>query len=633
MFSLQSISLYRGPRCLFDSVSLSINPGDKVGLTGANGSGKTSMLMLLMGKLSADTGEVRLPGKPTISWAEQETKASQKSSVDFVLDGDKELRHWQQQLDKAQQADDHKLISKATDKLDHLEAWSADNRAGKLLAGLGFSEQQQQNTVESFSGGWRMRLNLAKALMTPSDILLLDEPTNHLDLDAIIWLERWLKRYTGTLLVISHDRDFLDNVVGRIMHIENAAVSCWKGNYSDFEKLQAEKLILEEKNNVRINQEKKRLQVFIDRFRAQATKAKQVQSRVKAIEKLGSASIMHSQSSYRFHFEKPDNAPRPIMRLEHAAIGYDNVPWLTDINLTIHSGDRLGLLGQNGAGKSTLLKHIAGSLPILQGESWFSPNTVIGFFAQHQLEQLSSTQSPIDILMEKFPALTYQQAQDYLGRFGFHGERVTEPVTNFSGGEKARIVLSLIIKRKPNLLILDEPTNHLDLDMRESLTLALQEYTGALVLIAHDRHLLRATCESFLLVSDKKVSVFNGDIDDYRQWLAAKTNAGKMSSAALSKDSNVSENRKQRRQTEAEQRKKLAPLRNKVKSLEKLMNDQQVQLDVLEEKLSDNTLYDNENRELLKETLQKQGKLKSLQEETELQWLELSDDLESQTAL
>jgi len=627
MFSLQSISLYRGSRCLFDNVTLAINPGDKVGLTGANGTGKTSLLMMLMGKLSAETGDVILPGKPIISWAEQETKASKRSAVDFVLDGDKDLRLWEDKLADAHQTDDHKLISIATDKLDHLQAWSANNRAGKLLAGLGFSETQQQQTVESFSGGWRMRLNLARALMSPSDILLLDEPTNHLDLDAIIWLERWLKRYTGTLMVISHDRDFLDNVVLRIMHIENAGISSWKGNYSAFEKLQAEKLQLEEKNNARITVERKRLQGFIDRFRAQATKAKQVQSRVKAMEKLGNASIMHSRSAYQFHFEKPDNAPRPILRLENAAIGYDQTPWLTKINLTIHSGDRIGLLGQNGAGKSTLLKHLAGKLAILEGESWFSPNTVTGFFAQHQLEQLTSAQSPIDILMEKFPELTYQQAQDYLGRFGFHGERVTEPVANFSGGEKARIVLSLIIKTKPNLLILDEPTNHLDLDMRESLTLALQEYSGALILISHDRHLLRATCENFILVADKKVAPFNGDIDDYRQWLQSKTNAGKMSSASIS---NPIENRKEQRKKDAEQRQKLAPLRNKIKTLEKKMTTQQTELTELEDKLADSSLYESENREQLKTTLLQQAELKSLLEDTEMQWLDISAELEDQ---
>ena len=628
MFSLQSISLFRGPRCLFDNVTLAINPGDKVGLTGANGTGKTSLLMMLMGKLSAETGEVKLPGKPIISWAEQETKASTRSAVDFVLDGDKDLRLWEAKLAEAHQIDNHKLISKATDKLDHLQAWSANNRAGKLLAGLGFTETQQQQTVESFSGGWRMRLNLARALMSPSDILLLDEPTNHLDLDAIIWLERWLKRYTGTLMVISHDRDFLDNVVLRIMHIENAGISLWKGNYSAFEKLQAEKLLLEEKNNVRIGAERKRLQVFIDRFRAQATKAKQVQSRVKAMEKLGNASIMHSRSAYRFHFEKPDNAPRPILRLENAAIGYDGIPWLSGINLTIHSGDRFGLLGQNGAGKSTLLKHLAGKLPILEGESWFSPNTVTGFFAQHQLEQLKSEQSPIDILMDKFPELTYQQAQDYLGRFGFHGERVIEPVTNFSGGEKARIVLSLIIKTKPNLLILDEPTNHLDLDMRESLTLALQEYSGALILISHDRHLLRATCESFILVADKRANPFNGDIDDYRQWLQSKTNSGKMSSAA---QESPLENRKDQRKKEAEQRQKLAPLRNKIKTLEKQMTAQQKELTELEDQLADSNLYDSQNREQLKVILLQQAKLKSRLEDTEMQWLDISAELEDQS--
>ncbi len=629
MFSLQSISLYRGGRCLFDEATVAINPGDKVGLTGANGSGKSSLLLMLMGKLSADSGEINLPGKPQISWAEQETLASENSAIRFVLDGDKELRIWEQKLTEAQASDNHKLISTATDKLDHLQAWSASNRAGKLLAGLGFSESQQQQSVASFSGGWRMRLNLARALMSPSDILLLDEPTNHLDLDAIIWLERWLRSYTGTLMVISHDRDFLDNVVLRILHIEHASLSSWKGNYTDFEKLQAEKLQLDQKNLTRANSERKRLQTFIDRFRAQATKAKQVQSRVKAMEKLGNASILHSRSAYKFHFETPDNAPRPILRLEKAAIGYDGKPWLSNVNLTIHAGDRIGLLGQNGAGKSTLLKHLAGSLPILSGESWFSPNTIIGFFAQHQLEQLNSEQSPIDILLEHFKQLTTQQAQDYLGRYGFFGERVTEPVNNFSGGEKARLVLALIIKTKPNLLILDEPTNHLDLEMRESLTLALQEYSGALVLISHDRHLLRATCENFILVADNQVTPFSGDIEDYRQWLQSKTSLNKEKSSPENLYSNKSENRKEQRKKEAENRQKLAPLRKKIISLEAAIDKHQKLLSELEEKLLDNSIYEDTNRKELKEILVQQGEVKAQLDSDELDWLELCDEMES----
>jgi len=415
----------------------------------------------------------------------------------------------------------------------------------------------------------------------------------------------------------------------RILHIEHAKLSSWKGNYSDFEKLQAEKLQLEQKNLTKANAERKRLQSFIDRFRAKATKAKQVQSRVKAMEKLGNASILHSRSAYRFHFETPDNAPRPILRLEKAAIGYDEKPWLSNVNLTIHAGDRFGLLGQNGAGKSTLLKHMAGKLPILDGESWFSPNTVIGFFAQHQLEQLNSAQSPIDILMDHFKQLTTQQAQDYLGRYGFYGERVTEPVEHFSGGEKARLVLALIIKTKPNLLILDEPTNHLDLEMRESLTLALQEYSGALVLISHDRHLLRATCENFILIADNQVNPFNGDIEDYRQWLQTKTSGKKTTSESNNSDNKRSDNRKEQRKKDAEHRQKLAPLRNKIKALELSMGKQQKLLDEIENKLLDNSIYDEKNRDELKNILVHQGEIKSQLECDESEWLDLSDQLEA----
>jgi len=630
MFSLRSVSLFRGGRCLFEEATVSINIADKVGLTGANGSGKTSLLLLLMGKLSADSGEIKLPGNPSISWAEQESEASQQSAIDYVLDGDTVLRKWQQQLAKAEAADDHKLITTASEKLDTLQAWNANNRAGKLLAGLGFSQPEHLQAVENFSGGWRMRLNLAKALMCPSDLLLLDEPTNHLDLDAIIWLERWLKQYTGTLLVISHDRDFLDNVVNRILHIEHHGLSSWKGNYSDFEKLQAEKLQLEQKNLVRISAERKRLQGFVDRFRAKATKAKQVQSRVKAIEKLGNASILHSRSPYRFHFEQPDNTPHPILRLEKAGIGYDGVPWLSNINLTVHSGDRVGLLGKNGAGKSTLLKHLAGQLPILQGESWFSPNTITGFFAQHQLEQLNVDNTPIDIMLDSFPELSTQQAQDYLGRYGFHGDRVTEPVRHFSGGEKARLVLAMVIKTKPNLLVLDEPTNHLDLEMRESLTLALQEYSGALILISHDRHLLKAVCDNFILVANNGISEFKGDLDDYHQWLQTKpadTSSGNNDPA--SSTIQRPDSKKQQRQKQAELRQKTLPLRKKINHLESVMEKAQQRLSVLEELLLDSAIYEEPNREQLKNTLQEQGEAKASLENSEAQWLELNDQLES----
>ncbi len=625
MFSLHAVSLFRGGRCLFDEATVTINAGEKVGLTGANGSGKSSLLLMLMGKLSADSGEIQLPGNPNISWAEQETLASRKTAIDFVLDGDMDLRKWQQKLADAQTNNDHKLITTATDQLDHLQAWNADNRAGKLLAGLGFSQQEQQQTVEHFSGGWRMRLNLARALMCPSDLLLLDEPTNHLDLDAILWLEKWLKSYQGTLLLISHDRDFLDNVVQKILHIDHCTLSSWKGNYSDFEKSQAEKIQLEQKNQSRVNAERKRLQGFIDRFRAKATKAKQVQSRVKAIEKLGNASVLHSRSAYRFHFEPPENTPRPVLKLEKAAIGYDGIPWLTDIDLTIHSGDRIGLLGQNGAGKSTLLKHLAGQTPVLEGVSWFSANTIIGFFAQHQLEQLNVNSTPIDILLQHFPELTTQQAQDYLGRYGFRGERVEEPVRHFSGGEKARLVLAFIIKTKPNLLVLDEPTNHLDLDMRESLTLALQEYTGALVLISHDRHLLKAVCDQFILVAENTINEFKGDLQDYRQWLQTTTAQSKKTISITTN----SENKKQQRRKEAELRQKSAPLRKQISHIESSMGQLQNRLLELEKQLLDRSIYESTSKDRLKNILQEQGETKSRLEKDEAVWLKLNDELEA----
>jgi ATP-binding cassette, subfamily F, member 3 len=637
MISLNQISLSLASRTLFESASCQIFAGEKVGLTGANGSGKSTLFKILQSKLELDAGECQIAGDPVIAYTEQETHASELSAVDYVLTGDRQLCHWQQQLAAGQAQQDNQLIAKANSMLDELDAWSANNRAAKLLTGLGFAQDELSKSVNEFSGGWRMRLNLAKALMAPSDILLLDEPTNHLDLDAILWLERWLQNYQGTLMLISHDRAFLDNCIEKIISIEQCQLLSWQGNYSAYEKLRAEQIILAGKQQKKVAAKQAQLQQFIDRFRAQASKAKQVQSRIKAMERLESASILQTQSAYQFSFKEPTHAPRPLLKIDEASIGYDNKPLLEGIDLTLNAGDCLGILGPNGAGKSTLIKHIVGKLPLITGDSWLSKNANIGFFAQHQLEQLDVSSTPIASLIKAFPELTEQQAQDYLGGFGFRGERVSQQIANFSGGEKSRLVLALIIKQAPNFLLLDEPTNHLDIDMRESLTLALQNYTGALLVVSHDRHLLEAVCDRFLLVADHQINYFDGDLKAYQDWLKQRNSDLKKNDLKKNElDQQVgaqnanqdSVNKKQLRQQQAAARAKTAPLRKQINKLEKQLESDTEQLATIEQQLADTELYQAQNKKQLNELLELQGKLTKSLQATESEWLELHEQLE-----
>ncbi|MEO8144290.1 MAG: ATP-binding cassette domain-containing protein [Betaproteobacteria bacterium] len=524
MIRFSNISLVRGTKVLLEGADAVLNPGDRIGLIGANGSGKSSLFSLLRGELHTDKGDAEFPPQWRVAHVAQETPALDRPAVEYAIDGDTTLRKLETRLAEAEAANDGHLIGEIYASLTDADAYTARPRAEQLLVGLGFKHEELEMPVSSFSGGWRMRLNLAQALMCPSDLLLLDEPTNHLDLDAILWVEDWLKRYAGTLLVVSHDRDFLDGVVNVILHIDQKKLRRYAGNYSDFEVQRAQSVILAAGQRAKQERERAHLQSFIDRFKAQASKARQAQSRMKMLARMEDLAPLHVTAPFSFEFREPLRAPNPLLVLEDAAAGYADKTAgvktiLRDINFSLQSEQRYGLLGINGAGKSTLIKTIAGELKPLAGTALFNKGLVIGYFAQHQVEMLRDDQSPAWHLQQIAPQIREQEVRNFLGGFNFPGDMATSSIANFSGGEKARLALALIVWARPNLLLLDEPTNHLDLETREALTVALAQFEGTLVLVSHDRHLLRATTDQFLIVADGKLRPFDGDLEDYRDWL------------------------------------------------------------------------------------------------------------------
>ena len=632
MITATDLSLDRGAKNLITSSSFTVHPNHKVGLVGANGCGKSSLFAALLGELSPDKGNLTLPASWRIATVKQETPSLEQSALDYVMDGDKEFRQLEDNLAQARFANDGNLEATIINQIDTIHGYSLPARAGELLHGLGFLQPQLSHAVKEFSGGWRMRLNLAQALISRADLLLLDEPTNHLDLDAVIWLQRWLKRYTGTLVLISHDRDFLDTVINQIIHIEHQQAKLYSGNYTAFERQRAEHLAQQDVQYQKQQKEAAHLTAFVDRFRAKATKAKQAQSRLKRLEKLPDLAPAHVDSQFTFTFEQPDTLPYPLLALKESHCGYnEQTIILNNVDLTLVPGSRIGLLGRNGAGKSTLIKSLAGELALLNGERYCAQELRVGYFSQHQLEQLHSSSSPIEHIIRAKPEKTELQARSFLGRFGFSGDQALSPIQTMSGGEKARLVLALIVQEKPQLLLLDEPTNHLDLEMRQALVMALQDFGGAIILIAHDRFLLESCVDEFYLVANGAVSDFSGDIDDYQQWLnderkqvtkAAKSNNN-------DNDSDLGIDKKQQRREQAELRKKSAPLKKKADALEKKMTKCQTQLSEVEETLADSTIYQNENKAQLTELLKAQGSLKQQIEEHEMEWLDLEEQIES----
>lgn len=624
MISLQSAALRRGSKQLFENATLTLHAGEKIGIIGHNGCGKSSLFKVFVNELEVDVGDVIVPKGLQVAITKQEIDKPSSTILDYVLDGDQTIRHWQHKYSQAVETNDDDAIAKASEMLDTLQAWRAEPLAKQLLTGLGFDPEDFQRTVSNFSGGWQMRLNLARALIKPSDLLLLDEPTNHLDLDAILWLENWLVSYPGTLLLISHDRTFLDAVVNRIIHFQGLELKSYAGNYSAFEHQLAEQMALEASMQKKIEKQRKHLTSFVDRFRYKASKAKQAQSRVKQLEKLEDVAITQLKSAYRFEFHTKDKPPNPLSRLEDLQVGYDQTVIVDNIQWIIQARDRVGIIGSNGCGKSTLLKTLVGDLKPVSGECWLSDKTRIGYFDQHQLKQLDPDSTVIEVAQRAFPEEREQALMDYLGGFAFGGDRVYQPCHSLSGGEKSRLILSILMRQELNLLILDEPTNHLDLDARNALTLALQNFEGALILVSHDRHLLETSCEAYMHISRGKMQPFNGTMEDYTQLILAENKT-------VSPSEKKSEGRKEARQAAALKRQQVAPLKKKLNAVEKKMQQLQVKSEDIEQQLASPEMYEDGAKEKLKTLLQEQGETDKQLQVIEEEYLQALEALEVAT--
>ncbi|MGE3771747.1 MAG: ribosomal protection-like ABC-F family protein [Gammaproteobacteria bacterium] len=624
MLSFRDVSLRRGGQVLFSGVGFTVHAGQKVGLTGANGAGKSSLFALIRGELSTDTGEVELPAAITLAHVAQETPPDPRPALAYVLDGDRELRELEAAIAR-EEARGGTALGELHLRMASIDGYAAPARAARLLVGLGFAPGDENQPVASFSGGWRMRLNLARALMCRSDLLLLDEPTNHLDLDAVIWLEQWLLSYPGTLILISHDRDFLDQVVGVIAHIERGGVRLYTGNYSAFERARAEQLAGQQAAYEKQQREMAHMHAFVERFRYKASKARQAQSRLKALERLELIAPAHVDSPFSFAFRSPAKLPQPLLVLDRVAAGYGERRVLDGLSLTIAPGDRIALLGANGAGKSTLIKVLAGALAPQAGDVHGAKELAVGYFAQHQLEQLDADATALTQLQRVDPSGREQDQRNFLGSFAFDGDMLARPVGSFSGGEKARLVLALLMHARPNLLLLDEPTNHLDLEMRHALTLALQDYAGALIVVAHDRHLLRTTADRLLLVDGGRLAPWDGDLDDYARWLAAGRRDPAATAAAPATDRPSD---KQRRQQGAQVRAQLKPLRDAVKKAEAALADIEERRAALAARLEDPALYEPAKKEELKRVLSDKAQLEQAQAVAEAAWLERAEALE-----
>jgi ATP-binding cassette subfamily F protein 3 len=645
MIRLQRMSLMRGVKPLFEDVELTLNPGEHVGLIGSNGAGKSSLFSLLRGDLHPDQGSIDFPARWQVAHVAQETPALPRTAIDYAIDGDRHLRQLEQDLDAAEAISDpaehgHRAAELHVALAD-AGAYTVRSRAQQLLLGLGFSMAQMELPVASFSGGWRMRLNLAQALMCPSDLLLLDEPTNHLDLDAILWLEDWLKRYPGTLIVISHDRDFLDSVVNVIVHIDDKKLKRYSGNYSAFERQRAAHLVLAQAAIEKQTRHRAHLESFINRFKAKATKARQAQSRMKALARMEELAPLRAAAEFSFEFREPLSAPNPLSVMEEVQAGYrledGSVKTILDkVDFALQSGQRIGLLGVNGAGKSTFIKSLAGELEPLTGTIKTGKGLVIGYFAQHQLDMLRHDESPLWHMSRLAPDVREQELRNFLGSFNFNGNMVSSPIAPFSGGEKARLALALIVWQRPNLLLLDEPTNHLDLETREALTDALAQFEGTLVLVSHDRHLLRATTDEFLIVANGRLQAFDGDLEDYRDWLfktrLSPQSATLPTASTAAAPSAPAPDRREQKRLEAEERQRLAsqrkPIESRIKRLEEKMAKQQARKAEIDASLADQAIYEAARKEELKTLITEQAYCVRELEQLEGEWLQQQEALE-----
>ncbi|MDR2875998.1 MAG: ATP-binding cassette domain-containing protein [Methylobacillus sp.] len=625
MILLRNLSYGRGGALLVSDAGLQLHPGWKIGLVGANGCGKSSFFALLRGELHQESGDLEIPAAWVAAHVGQETPALPQAALEFVLDGDEELRRIEHALVTTEAAHDGEKIGALHARYAEIGGYAAKARAAELMDGLGFSHGDLARPVAEFSGGWRARLNLGRALMCRSDLLLLDEPTNHLDLDAVIWLEGWLKRYLGTLLLISHDRDFLDAVTGHILHFDQGRLKLYSGNYTAFERARAEQLALQQAMREKQQREVAHLRSYIDRFRAQATKARQAQSRIKALARMEEVAAAHVDTPFTFGFREPLAMPDTLLELRDAAAGYGEKTVIANVNLVIRPGERIALLGRNGAGKSTLMKTLAGALTPLRGTRREGKGLQIGYFAQHQVEALRPEESPLQHLLRLDTTTREQDHRNFLGSFDFRGDMANAPCGAFSGGEKSRLALALLIWQRPNLLLLDEPTNHLDLEMREALTLALQETDAAVVLVSHDRHLLRTTADRLHLVDAGKMTPFDGDLDDYANWLTEQR------AAAATPDENKTARKEAREAAEKTRQQLLSqrrPLVKEAEKLEKLLPGWQQEKHQLDERLSDPALYTAPDRTLLESLLKRQAQLATEIENAETRWLEIQETLE-----
>jgi ATP-binding cassette subfamily F protein 3 len=655
MIRLQQLSLMRGTKPLFENTDLTLNPGDKIGLIGANGAGKSTLFGMLRDELHPDQGSIDFPRSWRVAYVAQETPALERPAVEYAIDGDTTLRRLEKELAEVEAMDDQEAAGHRMGELYGLladaDAYTVRSRGEQLLAGLGFSQDQMMQPVSSFSGGWRMRLNLAQALMCPSDLLLLDEPTNHLDLDAIIWLEDWLKRYPGTLLVISHDRDFLDGVVNVIVHIDERKLKRYSGHYSSFERQRAAQIVLAQGMLEKQQRKQAHLQSYIDRFKAQATKARQAQSRIKALARMEEIAPLRAAAEFSFDFREPLRAPNPLLTLDDVAIGYrseqgNEKQIASAINFSLQTGQRIGLLGVNGAGKSTFIKTIAGELQALHGDANFGKGLAIGYFAQHQLEMLRDDESPLWHLVRIAHNVREQELRNFLGSFNFPGTMVTSPIGPFSGGEKARLALALIVWQRPNLLLLDEPTNHLDLETREALTDALAQFEGTLMLVSHDRHLLRATTDQFLIVADGALTEFDGDLDDYKDWLFKTKLAAKMealanpasATAPIAAAAPVTTKTAKataptvKAATPARTTAQRKPIEARIKRLEEQMSRLTEQKSVLDARLADATLYEPSQKAELRNIQEEHASCSKSLETLEAEWLSQQEALDQLAA-
>ena len=622
MLNFSDISIRRGTRLLFEHATFNLYRGEKIGITGENGSGKSTLLALVRGEVTPETGSFDMPSNLAVAHVAQELSAGAQPAIEFVLDGDAELRAIEQQIAAAEAADDGHRLAELYGHLDAIGGYHARSRAATLLHGLGFTTSDEQRAVRDFSGGWRVRLNVAQALMCRSDLLLLDEPTNHLDLDAVLWLEQWLQDYRGTLLLIAHDRDFLDQICNRIVNIEHGMVDVYRGNYSAFEEARAARLAQDQALYVRQQREIEHIESFINRFKAKASKARQAQSRIKALERMQRIAPAHVDTEFTFSFLEPYKLPRPLLTIEDQATGYGDVALVEKVSFTISPGARIALLGHNGAGKSTVIKLLAGELPALSGERVEARDLRIGYFAQHQLEQLKERESPLQHLRNMGgPAAlkaTEQELRDFLGTFGFRGDRVFEAIGPFSGGEKARLVLALLSYLRPNLLLLDEPTNNLDLEMRQALALALQDYPGAVLMVSHDRHLLRTVIDEFYLVADGRATPFDGDLDDYAKWAADNPRDASEKTLKAVKARPVA---KPKAATKSALKTKLAKLDKQLAKMQQRQQEMELQLSTAD-------IYDAANTSRLRELLEQQTKLRHELGEVEAHWLEVAELLQ-----